>query len=78
MHNFTSNDLLLYLLNDLPIEQRPGLEAAMANDPELRLELDELKQGLAEVSSFELQPNPKSMEIVLSELQQQHIGLHIV
>lgn len=77
MHNFTPNDLLLYLLNDLAPERRPELEAAVANDPALQLEMDELRQGLAEVASFELQPNPKSMEYILSELQQ-HSDLHIV
>jgi len=77
MHNFTSNDLLLYLLNELDPMRRADLETSLAVNPDRQRELEELKQGLAEVEAFELQPHPKSMEIVLSELQQ-HSDLHIV
>ncbi len=70
MQKFTSNDLLLYTLNELDSSTRNSIEKAMQTNPEIKKEIEDLYQSLQDISSFKLEPNSKSMDFVLSELNQ--------
>ena len=78
MHNFTPNDLLLYVLNELDDQKVQYLEKRLPHEPEMQREIQELKSSLDGFYSMELNPNPKSLKVILDQLQEVEQGVQIV
>lgn len=78
MHNFTSDDLLLYVLNELDEVQLERLQKRLPFEPAMRKEIADLKLALQDLHTVELNPNPKSIKIVLEQLQEADHSLQIV
>ena len=70
MQKFTSDDLFLYTLNELDNSTRNSIEKAMLTNPQIKKEIEEFQISLQDISNFNLEPNPKSMDYILNELNQ--------
>jgi hypothetical protein len=68
MHNFTNNDLLLYVLNEANSDQAMAIEKAMQTNIQIKNEIRTLKNTIDEVDQFELQPDDKIMQFILQDL----------
>lgn len=68
MHNFTNNDLLLYVLNEANSDQAMAIEKAMQTNVQIKNEIRALKNTIDEVDQFELQPDDKIMQFILQDL----------
>lgn len=78
MHNFTPNDLLLYVLNELDESKVERLEKRLPFEIEMQKEIAELRQSLQDLHSLELNPNPKSLKVILNQLQEADQPIQIV
>jgi hypothetical protein len=76
MQKFTPNDLLLYVLNEVDDHTRASIDNLLLTNDLAKKEVENLRISLQEIDSFQLEPNPKSMDIVLDELQVER-NLHI-
>jgi hypothetical protein len=70
MHNFTSTDLLLYVLNELDEPLSKRIETHIAHHPALQKEVEDLRLSLSDLNSLTLEPNPKSIKVVLNQLHE--------
>ena len=70
MKKFSPNDLLLYVLNELDDQQRQELEQLLPHEPNLKIQIDELMLALQDINEFELNPNPKSLDVILNRLHE--------
>lgn len=68
MYTFTSDDLLLYVLNEAESDTRLAIEKAMLTDFEIKNEVYALEQTIHEMSEFELAPHPKSVIKIMEQL----------
>ncbi|MBK7689588.1 MAG: hypothetical protein IPK62_05685 [Bacteroidetes bacterium] len=68
MHNFTSNDLLLYVLNEANSDTTLAIEKAMQTNLSIKNEIKTLKMTIDEVDQFEMQPDAKLMDFIMEDL----------
>jgi hypothetical protein len=68
MHNFTSNDLLLYVLNEANGDTMLAIEKAMQTNVNIKNEIKVLKLTIDEVDQFEMQPDAKLMNFIMEDL----------
>ncbi len=68
MHNFTSNDLLLYVLNEANSDTTLAIEKAMQSNSTINNEIKTLKLTIDEVDNFEMQPDEKVMDFIMEDL----------
>ena len=75
MHNFTSNDLLLYVLNEASSQSTMAIEKAMKSNNEIKQEVNSLQLTIDEINHFEMQPDDKIMDFILEDLfvEEKHI-----
>ena len=66
MHNFTPEDLLLYLYKDTSTEQATAIEAALQEDWTLREKLSVMKTAMERLNSLTVSPRT---EVVLNVLK---------
>lgn len=69
MQKFTPNDLLLYVLNEVDDQSRANIDKLLSTNDLAKKEVENLLISLQEIDTFQLEPNPKSIDIVLDELQ---------
>jgi hypothetical protein len=67
MHNFTSNDLLLYIFNEASPGQVNFIEKAIETEPELRNEYLNLQQTLIDIENFRMTPDDKIIEHIMKQ-----------
>ena len=77
MHNFTSNDLLLHYFNEASTEKSAALEKALETEINLRTEILSFEQTLEDLEQFELAPNDRILENIMSALKHER-NVHIV
>lgn len=65
--NFTKNDLILLVYNELPESRRLALEAAIQQDYELRQEYNQLMKFKLHLDELKANPNPSTIDIILEE-----------
>lgn len=69
MHTCTTEDLLLYLYNDLPADERTNIEAMLQENWGHREKLQVLKEAKAQLSNTPLEaPHTQSIKNVLDHL----------
>lgn len=78
MHNFTSNDLLLYVLNEANSDTTLAIEKAMQTNLSIKNEIKVLKMTIDEVDNFELQPDDKLMHFIMQDLFVEERNIAIV
>lgn len=66
MQKFTSNDLLLYLSNELSAHTRQALEQALLSDFDLQNELHKLEESFSDIQAIELEPSAGCIQHILS------------
>lgn len=66
MHNFTPEDLLLYLYNETSTSQTAAIKAALETDWSLREKFEELTLGQKELSLIKLSPARKTVDNILN------------
>lgn len=67
--NYTENDLLLYLYGEMGPEEAKEMEAALSNQTDLQLALNNLKAGMAVMKQLEADPSPTSVALILEYSQ---------
>ncbi|MBK7039391.1 MAG: hypothetical protein IPH46_02645 [Bacteroidetes bacterium] len=78
MHNFTSNDLLLYVLNEANSDTIMAIEKAMKNNHQIKQEIKSLQLTVDEINHFEMQPNDKIMDFIMEDLFEAERNIVIV
>ncbi len=66
MHNFTPEDLLLYLYNETSPAQSAAIKAALETDWSLREKFEELTASQKELSVIKLSPSRKTIDNILN------------
>lgn len=66
-HNFTKEDVILYLYNELEPEKRPGMEMAIATDPELLVFFQESLLLMDKLSQIQDEPDATVIRILGEE-----------
>ncbi len=78
MHSFTSNDLLLYVLNEANSDTIMAIEKAMKNNHQIKQEIKSLQLTVDEINHFEMQPNDKIMDFIMEDLFEAERNIVIV
>jgi anti-sigma-K factor RskA len=65
MNNFTPEDMLRYLYNEMNAEEQSALIRAMENDWNLREEFENFKQDLSNLDTLQYSPRPKAVQSIL-------------
>ena len=78
MHNFTSFDLLLYVLNEANSDTTLAIEKAMQSNSTINNEIKTLKLTIDEVDNFEMQPDEKIMQFIMEDLFMEERTIAIV
>ncbi len=68
MHNFTNNDLLLYVLRDATAATSLAVSKAIQHDTVMATEAQALKEMIDEITQFEWQPDEKLMNFIMEDL----------
>ncbi|MDZ4668523.1 MAG: hypothetical protein SGJ00_11670 [bacterium] len=68
-NNYTENDLILYLYNELNEQEAATLEAHLLFNPKLQNALNSFKMGMAVMNKLEVEPSPTSIELILEYSQ---------
>lgn len=66
MHNFTPEDLLLYLYNETSPAQTAAIKAALETDWSLREKFEELTSAQKELSAIKAAPSRKTIDNILN------------
>jgi hypothetical protein len=66
MHNFTPEDLLLYLYKETSPAQTAAISAALETDWSLREKFEELTLAQKELSAIRLSPGRKTVDNILN------------
>jgi hypothetical protein len=66
MHNFTPEDLLLYLYNETSPAQTAAIKAALETDWSLREKFETLTASQKELSVIKLSPGRKTIDNILN------------
>lgn len=66
MHNFTPEDLLLYLYNETSPAQAAAIKAALETDWSLREKFETLTASQKELSVIKLSPGRKTIDNILN------------
>ncbi len=66
MHNFTPEDLLLYLYNETSPAQTAAIKAALENDWSLREKFEELTTAQKQLSVIKVSPSRKTVDNILN------------
>ena len=77
MQKFTSNDLLLYLSNELSAHTRQALEQALLSDLDLQSELHQLEESVSDILAIELEPSAGCIQHILSAFRRED-EMHLV
>jgi hypothetical protein len=78
MHNFTNNDLLLYVLNEENSDTAVAIDKAMQNNSVIKSEIKSLKTTVDEIDNFEIQPDDKVMNFIMQDLFVEESNIMIV
>lgn len=71
MTNFTSNDLLLYILNETSEKQNVEIKKAISQLPTLKNEIEELQTMLNQLEEISIEPSEKLMQHTLKVCMQE-------
>jgi hypothetical protein len=66
MHNFTQDDLLLYLYNETSASKSAQIKTALETDWALREQFEELSNDLKNLEPIKLSPSSRTMENILN------------
>ncbi len=66
MHNFTQEDLLLYLYNETSHTKSAQIKAALENDWNLREKFEELTAAQSELKTLKMSPSQKTIDKILN------------
>jgi hypothetical protein len=69
MHNFTSNDLLIYLTNESDSVQDDAITTWLASDESFQNEVESMEQTLDDLSTFSVIPNDRIMDTIMAALR---------
>ena len=65
MHNFTQEDLLLYLYNETSQKQTVEIKAALETDWSLREKFEELKLAQKNLETLQMSPSQQTIDNIL-------------
>ncbi|MBS1510085.1 MAG: hypothetical protein JST86_04545 [Bacteroidetes bacterium] len=65
MHNFTPEDLLLYLYNETSPEQTAAIKTALENDWSLREKFEEITSAQNQLETLQLSPSQQTIDNIL-------------
>ena len=66
MHNFTPEDLLLYLYNETSPEQTAEIKAALESDWSLREKFEVIISGQKRLEALKMSPSQQTIDTILS------------
>lgn len=69
-NNYTENELLLYLYNELSELESAQIESALLSNSSLQNSLSKLKEGIAVLEKLGAEPSPTSIELIMEYSQQ--------
>ncbi len=74
--NFTQNDILLYIYNELESEKVPALIKAVAEDKELLTFYQETLKTMNDLDNIKLDPTPSIVNILNEESRSSSLEIH--
>jgi hypothetical protein len=66
MHNFTQEDLLLYLYNETSQKQTVEIKAALETDWSLREKFEELRLAQKNLETLQMSPSQQTIDNILN------------
>ena len=66
MHNFTQEDLLLYLYNETSPVQTAAIKAALETDWSLREKFEELTSAQKQLQTLQMSPSHQTIDNILN------------
>ncbi len=69
-NNYTENDLLLYLYNELSPTEKAQIESAILSSSSLQNSLSNLKEGMLVLEKLGAEPSPTSIDLIMEYSQQ--------
>ncbi len=66
MHNFTQEDLLLYLYNETSPAQTVAIKAALETDWNLREKFEELTSAQNQLQTLQMSPSSQTIDNILN------------
>jgi hypothetical protein len=66
MHNFTQEDLLLYLYKETSLVQTAEIKAALETDWNLREEFESLTSAQNNLKALEMSPSQRTLDAIFS------------
>lgn len=66
MHNFTQEDLLLYLYNETSTKQTADIKAALETDWSLREKFEELTSAQKNLETIKMSPSQQTIDNILN------------
>lgn len=72
MTTFTSNDLLLYVLNETSSEMNINIEEAMKTNSAIKEEVQTLHSSIQEISTISFSPSQNIMDNIFAKLHLQN------
>ena len=66
MHNFTQEDLLLYLYNETSPAQTAAIKAALETDWSLREKFEELTSAQKQLQTLQMSPSRQTIDNILN------------
>ncbi len=69
-NNYTENELLLYLYNELSELESAQIESALLSNSSLQNSLSKLKEGMAVLEKLGAEPSPTTIELIMEYSQQ--------
>jgi hypothetical protein len=66
MHNFTPEDLLLYLYNETSPAQTAAIKVALENDWSLREKFEEITSAQSQLKTLKMSPSQQTIDNILN------------
>ena len=66
MHNFTQEDLLLYLYNETSPAQTAAIKVALENDWSLREKFEEITSAQSQLKTLKMSPSQQTIDNILN------------
>jgi hypothetical protein len=74
--SYTQDDLILFIYNELPENEKFSVQKALDSNPELYKTYHMLLQVVGSLDSLNYEPHPTSIEIILEHSQHEEQHFH--
>ena len=76
MNNFTPEDMIRFLYNEMNAEEKSALQLALESDWTLREKFEVLKQAVLSLDTIQYSPRPQAVYAILQYAENVKVGQH--